>query len=432
MSSSPHGSSWAETRLQDDKPGTADEWQATRAQTALATQFLRDKEDPFPGPAGDIGKQVNASERELFVSCAPALALQQQFEHLRLEFIAVHDIGTASSRKLLAGVAAAANRPVQKLYIRRQGFGTPLATLEFVELPTADGGSLRMFTTECDADTASRHGVANLLLAFSRLAVIMVGELPAHAIEAAFKPLRESVIGTGWHNRNVLLLPLASAAAVATQGIELARGTSVLVRTTPQVTRPADAWTFINDTWARLRGPRQDAPAPAMPPPSAAPRRSGGDTEIMPLTMRPMPEIPKPTARGGADTRGADTRGGEPLLQRYVQRVSELNGMIACCLFDMATGREILYAGAGPGGAELASNGSELLASLIATSRTMGLGHAIPEAAITLASHHLLLRPVPRHPGVGLHAVLDKTQANLTLARLQVLRLDSLFDDPQP
>jgi hypothetical protein len=29
-----------------------------------------------------------------------------------------------------------------------------------------------------------------------------------------------------------------------------------------------------------------------------------------------------------------------------------------------------------------------------------------------------------------MHAVLDKTSANLTLARLQIMRLDTLFDEP--
>ena len=57
---------------------------------------------------------------------------------------------------------------------------------------------------------------------------------------------------------------------------------------------------------------------------------------------------------------------------------------------------------------------------MMATSRTLGFGHALPEAAITLGAHHLLLRGVPRNPGLAMHAVLDKTSANLTLARLQV------------
>ncbi|MEO7010687.1 MAG: hypothetical protein ABI156_16175, partial [Caldimonas sp.] len=70
-----------------------------------------------------------------------------------------------------------------------------------------------------------------------------------------------------------------------------------------------------------------------------------------------------------------------------------------------------------------------LVIAMSAASRSLGLGRAVPEAAITLASHHLLLRPLPRHPDLVLHAVLDKTSANLTLARLQVLRMDPLFDE---
>jgi hypothetical protein len=31
-----------------------------------------------------------------------------------------------------------------------------------------------------------------------------------------------------------------------------------------------------------------------------------------------------------------------------------------------------------------------------------------------------------------MHAVLDKASANLTLARLQVLRMDAMFEDAQP
>jgi hypothetical protein len=116
-------------------PATPEAWQATRAQTALATQFMRNEEDYLAAEVRDIGRQINANERELFVSCDPALAMQQQFEHLNPEFIAIHDIGTTSSRKLLAGVAAASGRSIQKLFIRRQGYGTPLATLEYVELP---------------------------------------------------------------------------------------------------------------------------------------------------------------------------------------------------------------------------------------------------------------------------------------------------------
>ena len=416
-----------------------DAWQSTRAQTSLATQFLGNEDDYLaPEKQQDIGRQTGVNERELFVSCAPDLAMQQQFEHLHPEFIAVHDIATASSRRLLVGIAAASGRAVQKLVIRRQGYGTALATLEFVELPTADGSSLRMYSTEADADTASRHGLARMLLSFSRLGVMMVGDLPGHAIASALKPFHEFMVAGPWQNRQMLLLPLASGSTLVAQGMEMARGTGVNVRTTPQVTRPADAWGFINGTWSRLREYAQPdgrrvpslAGAPAGEPPGAERAASGefsGTVERRGpdrLAMRPMPAVPS------AATRAAAPKG---LLDRYVHRLSELPGMVSCCIFDVASGLEVTHAGASPGAADLAMHGKALLAGMSASSRSMGLGHMLPEAAITLGSHHLLLRAVPGHPGLALHAALDKTNANLTLARLQVQRMDALFDGtPKP
>jgi hypothetical protein len=434
---SPNGpeSEWKPTQAAPSRaPSASEAWQATRAQTSLATQFLTDEDDYLAPEKTDIGRQTGSNERELFVSCAPAEALQQQFEHLHPEFIAIHDIATNSSRKLLVGIAAASGRAMQKLTIRRQGYGTPLATLEFIELPTADGSLLRVYSTEVDADTTARHGIARMLLGFSRLGAVMVGDLPAHAIASALKPLQEAMLAGPWPNRQMLLLPLASASTLVSQGMALSRETGVSVRTTPQVARPADAWGFINGTWNRLREQSQpdgraipalvSAVAAPAAPTAKAPVAAGAPAAAAPapkLAMRPMPSVPAAGPRPVVEP--------ENLLDRYVHQLIELGGMVSCCIFDVATGREVTHAGASPGAAELATHGTELLAAIGATSRKLGLGHTLPEAAITLGSHHLLIRAVPRHPGLALHAVLDKTQANLTLARLQVLRLDSVFED---
>ncbi|HEV7577257.1 MAG TPA: hypothetical protein VGO85_14570 [Caldimonas sp.] len=419
-----------------------DAWAATRAQTALATQLLDNENDYLASEKEEVGRQIGGNERELFVSCAPAEALQQQFEHLQPNFIAVHDIATSSSRKLLTGIAAASGRAVQRLVVRRQGYGTALATLEFVELPTADNQLLRLYTTEADADTASRHAIARVLLAYSRLGVVMVGELPGHAIASALKPLHDDIITGPWPNRNLLLLPLASASTLVTHGLDLGRGTGVAVRTTPQVARPADAWAFITGTWSRLReqtpsdgrvvpelGAFKAAAYQAKRPPLATGLPSG-DTLPMEdsrppivLTMRPMPAIATPSYSPTMPS---------TLIERYVKQLSELNGVISCCVFEVQSGNPIAHAGANPGSAELAAHGSTLIAAMMAASRSLGFGHALPEAAISLGAHHLLLRGVPRNPGLAMHAVLDKTSANLTLARLQVLRMDSLFEEAQP
>lgn len=454
----PNTPPWSRPTAAAGAPRAADHWESTRVQTVLATQ-IAGYEEAAP-PQADIGRQVGPDERELFVSCDPAQALQQQFEHVQPEFIAVHDIGTTSSRKLLAGIATASKRPLQKLTIRRQGFGTTLATLEFVELTSANGGvPLRMYTTQTEADTVARRELAHMLLAYSRLGVVMVGDLPPHALAAALAPLREQMDSGPWPNRQLLLLPLVSASALATQGTELGRGTGVTVRSTPQVTRPAEAWAFISGTWSRLSvsrpGSRPAAapattspptladraappPAPQPPPtpqhaPSVARIEPPADTGIEsvqgPLVLRPMPEVPQP--RGAAEPTAS--KGSDPLLDRYVAQLAKLTGMVTCCVFDPADRQPLAHAGAAPGTApgpaELARHGAALLASLLDANRALRLGPvAAPDAAITFGSHHVVLRSVPTRPNLVLHALLDKESIHITLARMQIARLDELFE----
>jgi hypothetical protein len=419
-------------------PAAPDPWTATRAQTELATQIMQDS----PVLAlRDIGQLVAENHRELFVSCEPGLALQQQFEHLQPEFIAVHDMHTTLSAKLLAGIAVASGRAVQRLTIRRQGYGNSLATLAFVELPTASGAALRLYATAAEADTASRHAITRSLLGFARLGVILVGDVPAHAQAALFKPLQEDILRGPWPNRELLLLPLAGASALASLGIELARSTGLGVRTTPTVTRPADAWTFISGAWGRQQeaggvpasapssaASRQPQTRPPMPSTTSAPfpfttdvlsPRPSIGAPTQPLPLRPMPEVPRSLSRAAGD---------DPLA-RYVQQLMALNGMVSCCVLDTVTGEALAHAGARPSADDLADHGAELIAAMLATSRALGFGTALPDATITLGSHHLVLRGVPRHPRLALHAVLDKTQANVTLARLQIARLDSSLDE---
>ena len=97
-----------------------------------ATQVVGDKDAYLGNASNDVGRRIADDQLELFVVCQPAEAMQQQFARLAPDFVAIHDVGTALSARLLAAVAAAASRKLQKLVIRRQGYGVALATLQFV------------------------------------------------------------------------------------------------------------------------------------------------------------------------------------------------------------------------------------------------------------------------------------------------------------
>jgi hypothetical protein len=387
---------------------------------------MQDPASDQPHGQQQVGRRISDAQWELFVACEAAEALQQQFETQQPEYAVLHDVGTQSSRRMLQGLAAAMQRPVHQLHIRRQGVGMPLARLEFVELPVGpDQAPLRLYTTETDADTAQRRRLARTLLSHSRLGVIMVSDLPPHALATALMPLRDAIVEGPWHNLELLMLPLAGSSSLGGQAAHLSRGSKVKVRTTPVVTRPAEAWSYLRASWNKLRDQLADE-AIHIPEifdlmPAAAPAASATGTARSPLPMQPMPDVRStaPPAAAVAD----------PVLATYLRKCGELKGMVSCCVFELATQRTIGHTGTRPGPAGLAAHGASLMASMAEAAHALNLGEAAPDAAITLAKHHVLLRTVPARRGLAMHAVLDKAQANLTLVRLQLQRLDLLLEE---
>ncbi len=70
-----------------------------------------------------------------------------------------------------------------------------------------------------------------------------------------------------------------------------------------------------------------------------------------------------------------------------------------------------------------------MFAALAAGAQALGLGAAPPETALTLAGHYLVLRPLPGHPGVLLHAVIDRSATALVLALRHLERLDETLGE---
>jgi hypothetical protein len=400
-----------------------EEWQATRELTHVATQILGNRDEYLAPERREIGRRIGEQHHEMFVVCDPAEALLQQFQQWATDFIAIHDIATDSSPRILGGLAAATQRKVQKLVVRRQGHGMALATLEFAELPGTNGQMLRVYSTRVDADSHQRAELARVLLAHSRLGVVMVGDLPPHALETALQPLRDGIARGPWPGRQLLFVPLAATGALHQLASQLGGRSGVQVSIAPQALKPSDAWASISATWNRVRGepgaqgaqlqePRAAALArdpiafPAPPRPASQP--------AAPLPMQPMPPIRAAAAAA------------EPAnpWQTYVRQCIEITGMISCCVFELATQRTLAHAGARPGPASLAAQGAALHEAASTAAKAMGLTVAPPDLSVTLNGHHLIVRAIAGHPGLALHAVLDSHATNLMLVRMKLQRLD--------
>jgi hypothetical protein len=408
-------------RIQEEEQARQSEWEATRQ--VNSTNQWANSQSQAPAPVRQVGKQIAGSLWELFVVFDPVDALQQQFESLRPEFIAIHDVGTHSSRRMLQGLAAATGKPVHQLHIRRQGHGVPMARLEFVELPIAEGQTpIRLYTTEIDADSTNRHRLALLLLAYSRLGAVMVGDLAPHVMASALDPLKQVIRDGPWMNRRLMTLPLTKSASVASLMQQVVGRSHIKNTVTPQVARPAEAWNYLRSTWNGMRNELaedgvtlpelQDARSNAPQPPAAAPGDSPSEVQAAARAASAVPS------------------GRQAALQTHMQRCSELKGLLSCTVFDLQTQQPVAQWSQGQQmpAAVLAAQGALVLSALNAVAQALKFGAGPIDSCTSMGGHHIVVKSFAHAPNLAFHALFDRS-TNLTLARLQLQRLDLQLED---
>jgi hypothetical protein len=389
------------------------------------TQIVVDPEAYLGQGQPDIGRRIADDRVELFVPGEAAQALQHEFIQHAPEFIALHDVGTRASLRLLGSLAGSAGGRLQRLAIRRQGTGVVLAELQFVEVPLADGTPLRLYSTAIDGDDATREQVGRVLLAHSRLGVLMVGTVPARALAAQLAPLRDALRLGPWPNRDLLLVPLGSSIGLAELATQLAGDSPVAVHVTPHASKPRQAWAFVGGAWNRMHGrpggrhalPADLSRAGTRPP---VPDRIAA-TE--PMTLRPLTDLMRelPSAHGSLAPMPVP---GATRWQDYVGRCAAIKGAVGACAFELHSLQPLACAGSAPAPDRLARQGALLLGAMSDAARALGLGGAPPEGTVSTATHHLLLRPVPGHPGVAVHVVVSAAEGNLALALRQLERIE--------
>jgi len=434
---------WPDTvRTGDNRSGTR-EAPSREELLAPSTQIVADRDVYLGQGQHDVGRRISDDQVELFVTGDAAPSLQRELEQHATEYIAVHDVGAQASLRLLAGLAGAANAMVQKLTIRRQGYGLALAVLQFVEVPLSAGGGVRVYSTEASGDGPTRQALARTLLAHSRLGVLVTGEVPPHAVAAALQPLREAIARGPWNNRELLIVPLGSSSALASQSSALSAGSSVAVQITPQAAKPKHIWNFIAGAWNRLNGAAGDARSVeadierAVPRPPTPTAEAATQPGTLPASFAPTVQAGLSPAQGAAAasplfpaagavpaTRPMPSPGGTS-WQDYVDRCMAIKGTVSCCVFDIHGAKPLAHSGVAPSAERLAHQGANLLTSALDGSRALGLGSSQPELSLSTSGHHLILRPVPGHPGVAVHLVLLASAGNLTLARMQLERVEA-------
>ncbi|MFJ9443647.1 hypothetical protein ACIRRH_17490 [Kitasatospora sp. NPDC101235] len=111
------------------------------------------------------------------------------------------------------------------------------------------------------------------------------------------------------------------------------------------------------------------------------------------------------------------------------QAMTSIEGAIGAALVDYNSGMALATLD-GPGGLDLnvaAAGNTDVVRAKMRTMDMLGLQDGIEDILITLTSQYHLIRPLTGRTGKGLflYLALDKSRANLAMARHQLTRIEA-------
>jgi hypothetical protein len=374
----------------------SDRREAWGGHTQVATQIM---EEQAPSQAlRDLGKQVSPTLRELFVVCDPSEALRQHFELGVSPFVLLHDLGTTAARAFLQGLSERSGWRLQTLSIRRQGFGTELASLSYLDCPLASG-TLRVYLADVQADPREQVAVRRLLSALATAHVLIGATQPPPDVAARVAAWRDDLLAAQPTGRlAVLALPQVRDPDWMMSLSALARTPRWQVEVGPASQTVAANWTLMATYWNRLA----QAAAPGAVP------------QIERLTLSWTPEAP-PALRAptpmpvvnGASVPTATQLTPAGNLAGHLSALLPQTGALRACIFALAN-REVWAQTAGANGAEMAEQGHVLLMSVARMGSSLALGRSVRDVHVSLGEAQVLLRATRLRSGGVLMLVLPR------------------------
>ena len=101
--------------------------------------------------------------------------------------------------------------------------------------------------------------------------------------------------------------------------------------------------------------------------------------------------------------------------------LSQIDGFIGACLVDSDSGMVLGMEGGGGVNLEVAAAGNtEVVSAKRKTMKALNLKDSIEDILITLGKHYHLIRPLESNDALFLYVALNRSSANLGMARMQL------------
>jgi predicted regulator of Ras-like GTPase activity (Roadblock/LC7/MglB family) len=100
-----------------------------------------------------------------------------------------------------------------------------------------------------------------------------------------------------------------------------------------------------------------------------------------------------------------------------LKELVRLDGAMCAALVDANSGMMLGNAGTGLDLELAAAGNTEVVRAKLRTMKTLGLNDSIEDILITLSKQYHIIRPVQAKSGIFIYLVLDRSRANLAMAR---------------
>lgn len=111
-------------------------------------------------------------------------------------------------------------------------------------------------------------------------------------------------------------------------------------------------------------------------------------------------------------------------IKQELDELMTCDGAMCAAVVDASSGMMMGSIGSGVDLELAAAGNTEVVRAKLKTIRSLGLDDVIEDILITLGRHYHIIRPMSRKEGVFIYFVLDKSKANLALARRKAAEVE--------